>query len=308
MRLIFLGTGAGLPSRTRNVSSILLDLMAENGSAWLFDAGEGAQLQLMKTSVGVRKIRRIFISHLHGDHLFGLPGLLGSRSFQENTGPVDLYGPPGIEEYIESTLRLSASHLTYPLSIHEVADGQTLVQADGFTVRTRLLDHVVPSFGYRIEEDERGGELQVDKLRALGLGPGPNYGRLKAGEEVTLPDGRIVNGKEYLGPGRAGRILAICADTRPTPAAVDLARGADVFVHESTYARSETEMAPGYGHSTCVQAAELAAQAGCRTLLLTHFSARYGEADMTTLEAQAREIFADTWVMKDLQEVEVPLR
>ena len=306
MRLIFLGTGAGVPSKFRNVSSIVLDLGDENGEAWLIDAGEGAQLQLMKTTVGLRKIRRIFVSHLHGDHLFGLPGFLGSRSFQENTSPLDIYGPKGIEEFVETTLRLSASHLTYEVSIHEIEDGQELFHDKGFRVTTRLLDHVVPSFGYRIEEDERPGELQVDRLRELGLGPGPNYGRLKAGESVTLDDGRIVNGAEFLGPGRPGRIVAVCSDTRPSPYAVDLARGADAFIHESTYARTEAAMAPGYGHSTCVDAARLAAEAGCHTLLLTHFSARYSPDDMEVLQAQAREVFPQTYVMADLQEVEIP--
>ena len=306
MKLVFLGTGAGVPSKFRNVSSILLDLTDSNGEAWLVDAGEGAQLQLMKTSVGPKKIRRIFVSHLHGDHLFGLPGLLSTRSFQENAGPLDLYGPVGIGEFVESTLRLSSSHLTYDVAIHEVQDGQELFHENRFRVTTRLLDHVVPSFGYRMEEDERPGELQVDKLRELGLGPGPYYGRLKAGEEVTLDDGRIVNGKDFLGPGRPGRVLAICSDTRPSPNAIDLARGADIFVHESTYARAETDMAPGYGHSTCVEAAELAVLAGCRTLLLTHFSARYSPDDMGVLQAQAREIFPETYVMNDLQEVDVP--
>ena len=308
MRLIFLGTGAGVPSKFRNVSSIVLDFNDTNGDAWLIDAGEGAQLQLMKTTISLRKIRRIFVSHLHGDHLFGLPGLLGSRSFQENTSPLDIYGPRGIEEYVETTLRLSASHLTYDVSIHEIDDGQELFHDQGYRMTTRLLDHVVPSFGYRIEEDERPGELQVDKLRELGLGPGPNYGRLKAGESVTLDDGRIVNGKDYLGPGRPGRILAICSDTRPCAAAVDLARGADVFVHESTYARTETALAPGYGHSTCVDAARLAAESGCHTLVLTHFSARYSPDDMGILVAQAREIFPETFVMTDLAEVGIPLR
>ena len=297
-----------MPSKYRNVSSIVLDLSDTHNVAWLFDAGEGAQLQLMKTSVGLRKIRRIFISHLHGDHLFGLPGLLGSRSFQENTSPLDIYGPKGIREYVETSMRLSSSHLTYDVSIHEVDDGQELFHDHGYRVTTRRLDHVVPSFGYRIEEDERPGELQVEKLRALGLGPGPHYGRLKAGEKVALDDGRVVDGRDFLGSTRPGRILAICSDTRPCSQAAELAKNTDVFVHESTYARTEEAMAPGYGHSTCVQAAELAARAGCRTLLLTHFSARYSPDDMATLQAQAREVFPQTYVMADLEEWEIPLR
>jgi len=308
MRLIFLGTGAGLPSKYRNVSSILLDLADTTGAAWLFDAGEGAQLQLMKTSVGARKIRRIFVSHLHGDHLFGLPGLLGSRSFQENASPLDIYGPRGIEEFVETTMRLSCSHLTYDVAIHEIEDGQELFHDHGYRVTTRRLDHVVASFGYRVEEDPRPGELLVDKLRESGLGPGPYYGMLKAGEEVALPDGRILNGKDYLGPARPGRIVAICSDTRPTRNSVEVARDADVFVHESTYDSAEIDKAAAYGHSTCVQAAELAVQAGCRTLLLTHFSARYSPEDMAGIEAQAREIFPATHVMADLSEVGIPLR
>ncbi len=305
MELVFLGTGAGVPAKGRNVSSVALNLVAENGSVWLFDCGEGTQHQLMHARINPRRINRIFISHLHGDHLFGLPGLLGSRSFHSGTGPLQVYGPPGIAEFIDTVLRLSATHLTYEMTVHEISDGDELFQADGFAVSAGLLDHVIPSFGFRIVEDERPGELQVERLRTLGLGPGPYYGLLKTGHTVIMPDGRQVDGRDYLGPGKPGRVLAILSDTRPTPKAVELARGADIFVHESTYAGTESAMAPRFYHSTCLDAARLAVDAGARRLLLTHVSQRY--ADLDQLTAEARQVFPATDVMRDFQVVDVPM-
>ncbi|MDR2931379.1 MAG: ribonuclease Z [Propionibacteriaceae bacterium] len=307
MELTFLGTAAGVPSPTRNVSSIGLNLIAENGSVWLVDAGEGAQLQLMKTAITPRRITRIFITHLHGDHLFGLPGLLSTRSFHQ-ASPLNVYGPVGIASYVETSLRLSGTHLTYPCTVHEIPDDQTLFHADGFTVRAVKLDHVVPCFGYRFEEDARPGELQVDRLRALGLGPGKDYGRLKDGQTVVLPDGRLVVGSDFLGESRPGRIVAITGDTSPTLRTVELAREADVLVHESTYAATEADMAPRYTHSTCVDAAHIGAQAGVGRLLLTHVSQRYGDADLDQMQEQAREVFPQSYVMRDLQTVDLPLR
>ena len=305
MRLVFLGTGAGVPSRHRNVAGLLVEF-PERGRAWLVDAGEGTQLQLMKTTLSAHRIERIFITHLHGDHLFGLPGVLSSRSFQDGVGPLDLYGPPGIAEYAEASLRLSSTHLTYDLTVHEVADGDTLFHEDGYAVTTRLLDHVVPSFGYRMAEDPRPGALAVDRLVAQGLGPGKWYGELKAGRSVTLPDGRVVDGRDYLGPARPGRVVAITGDTRGCAATVELARGADVLVHESTYASDLADRAGLFGHSTAPQAAGVARAAGVGTLLLTHISARYGVDDLARLADEACAVFPNTVVMRDLDVWDVP--
>ena len=300
MKLTFLGTGAGVPSRQRNVAGLALTM--GNGSVWLFDAGEGTQLQVMKTAVKLSRISRIFITHLHGDHVFGLPGLLSTRSFQAGASPVHVYGPKGIKEYLETALRLTATHLSYPLEIHQVSDG-TVIRARRFTVTARLVDHVIPSFGYRIVEDEHPGELQVDRLRELGLGPGPAYAVLKAGGKVTRPGGQVIHGHDYLGPRRPGTIITIVGDTRACDATVDLARDADVFVHESTYAQEETDLANQYGHSTCVQVAKLAKQAGAKRLLLTHISARYAVPEV--LQSQARAVFPAADLMGDLYEVEI---
>ncbi|MDR2975457.1 MAG: ribonuclease Z [Propionibacteriaceae bacterium] len=308
MRLTFLGTGAGVPSKTRNVSSVALDLVTEVGSVWLFDTGEATQHQLMRAQISPRRISRIFITHLHGDHLFGLPGLLCSRSFQQDTPPLTIYGPPGLAEFVETTVRLSASHLTYDWSVHEIHDGEGLFHEDGFLVRTRLLDHVIPSFGFRVEEDPRPGELQVARLVEQGFGPGSLYGQLKAGLTVTLPGGRQVDGRDFLGPSRPGRVVAIMGDTRPSSGAVDLARDADVLVHEGTYAAEETERAIKHGHSTCVEAADVAVQAGARRLLVTHISQRYGPDDLDRLADQARRVMPASDVMRDLATVLVPAR
>lgn len=304
MRLIFLGTGAGVPSRLRNVSSLALDMSQSGGPTWLFDAGEGTQLQILKTSISLRRVEKVFISHLHGDHVFGLPGLLSTRSFQAETRPLHLYGPPGITDLVESTLRLTSSHLTYPLEITEVNDGDVLFHDKGLRVIAGLLDHSLPCFGYRIEEDPFPGALQIDRLKAEGVEPGPAYSALKAGQEVTLPDRRVINGKDYLDPDYPGRVLAILSDTRATSRAVDLARNADVLVHESTYAESERHMTLRFAHATCIQAAQIAAQAEVTTLLLTHISQRYGQAQ--DLEAEARTVFPSTHVMSDLQVVTLP--
>lgn len=306
MKLTFLGTGAGAPSKVRNVASVTLDLIPENGSVWMFDAGEGTQLQLMKTTTSLARLNRIFITHLHGDHVFGLPGVLSSRSLQAQASPMHIYGPAGISDFVEATLRLSNTHLTYDLSVQEVEDGETIFHDSRFTVSVRALDHVVPSLGYRIEEDERPGALQVDRLRALRLSPGSLYGLLKAGHTVALPDGRVINGEDFLGPGRPGRVVAITGDTRPNQATVDLAQGADVLVHESTYGPSGAIMAGRFGHSTCTQAANMAARACVRTLLLTHFSARHTSEDLDELQTEARAVFPNTFVMRDLDEMDIP--
>ena len=301
MELQFLGTGAGSPSKARNVTCTALKTGGKSNEVWLFDCGEATQHQILRTNIRPGKIRRIFITHLHGDHIFGLPGLLSSRSFLGGADePLFLYGPAGIRRFVESALEVSQTQLSYPINFHEfVSDG--LILDDGeFTVRAFGLAHSLPSFAYRIEEKERAGGLQIDRLRELDIPSGPLLGRLKNGETVTLDDGRLIDGKEYLSPPRKGRIIAVFGDTKPCPSAPAAAEGADVLVHEATFAAGDEAMAEKVFHSTVSDAANLAAEAGVKRLYLTHISARYAdEEQQLMLERQAQNIFPASKVVGD---------
>jgi ribonuclease Z len=301
MELQFLGTGAGSPSKARNVTCTALKTGGKSNEVWLFDCGEATQHQILRTNIRPGKIRRIFITHLHGDHIFGLPGLLSSRSFLGGADePLCLYGPAGIRRFVESALEVSQTQLSYPIYFHEfVSDG--LILDDGeFTVSAFGLAHSLPSFAYRIEEKERAGGLQMDRLRELGIPSGPLLGRLKNGETVTLGDGRLIDGKEYLSPPRKGRIIAVFGDTKPCTSALAAAEGADVLVHEATFAAGDEAMAEKVFHSTVSDAANLAAEAGVKRLYLTHISARYAdEGQRLMLERQAQNIFPASKVVGD---------
>lgn len=301
MELQFLGTGAGSPSKARNVTCTALKTGGKSNEVWLFDCGEATQHQILRTNIRPGKIRRIFITHLHGDHIFGLPGLLSSRSFLGGADePLFLYGPAGIRRFVKSALEVSQTQLSYPINFQEfVSDG--LILDDGeFTVRAFGLAHSLPSFAYRIEEKERAGGLQMDRLHELGIPSGPLLGRLKNGETVTLDDGRLIDGKEYLSPPRKGRIIAVFGDTKPCPSALAAAEGADVLVHEATFAAGDEAMAEKVFHSTVSDAANLAAEAGVKRLYLTHISARYADEEQRQmLERQAQNIFPASKVVGD---------
>lgn len=308
MQLEFLGTGAGSPSKQRNVTSVALKLLEELNEIWLFDAGEATQHQILHTTIRPRKVTKIFITHLHGDHIFGLPGFLSSRSFQGGNEPLTIYGPVGIKKFVMTALQVSESRLSYPLKFFEIDHSQELFNERGFKVTTMSLDHKIACYGYRIEEADHPGELQVDKLRQDNIPSGPIYGQLKAGKTVKLDDGRVIDGKNYIGKPQPGRIVAILGDTRQTPNAVVLAHKADVLVHESTFAKNEAKMAHNYYHSTSLQAAEVAKQAGVKKLLLTHISARYTGKAAYQLAYQVRDVVPDTRVVNDFDVIDVPFK
>lgn len=305
MNLLFLGTGAGVPAKLRNVSALALMLLEERNAVWLFDCGEATQHQILHTSLKPRKIEKIFITHLHGDHIFGLPGLLGSRSFQGGTSELTVYGPKGIRQFLEVSLKISGTHLRYPLTIMEFDDGP-IFEDSQFTVEALLLDHALPSYGFRITEKDKQGALDANKLREEGVPPGPIYKRLKAGEAVTLEDGRTIHGSDYVGPSQKGRVLAILGDTRPCQNAVKLSVNADLLVHEATFSGDNAEMANEYFHSTTLQAAAIARDANARFLCLTHISSRYGKEDWDQLEKEAQSIFPNTKVVSDFTNIAIP--
>lgn len=310
MEIEFLGTGAGSPAKSRNVTAAALKLLDECNAVWLFDVGEGTQHQILRTTIRPRKVTRIFITHLHGDHIFGLPGFLSSRSFQggNQMGPLTIYGPRGIQEYVRTSLRVSQTHLGYPLKFVEFAPNEAGVAVDDerFRVEYAPLDHRIPCVGYRVVEKDYPGELQVDRLKADGIPAGPVYGQLKAGKTVTLADGRTISGKDYVGAPKKGRIVTILGDTRQTATIRQLAHGADVLVHESTFGKGEARLARNYYHSTCIQAATVAREEGVKQLLLTHISARYVGPAIKQLINDARDVFPATRVVRDFDVIPVP--
>lgn len=308
MELQFLGTGAGQPAKQRNVASLALKLLDELNEIWLFDVGEATQHQILKTNIRMRKITKIFISHNHGDHIFGLPGLLATRSFQGDVGPLTIYGPPGLEQFVKTSLRVSRTKISYPIKFVELTHGGLIYDANGFKVYTEKLDHRVPSFGYRVVENSRPGELLMEKLSKYSIPNGPLFGKLKAGEQIVLGDGTILDGHDFLGPERPGRIVTIIYDTRSTPTIAELAKDADVLVHESTFAGNEAKLAHSYYHSTSVEAAEVARDNNVKKLYLDHVSARYLGNKAKKLEKQAQKVFSNTFLANDLDQVNIPMK
>jgi ribonuclease Z len=306
MRVIPLGTSSGKPTLRRNVSALALVRESE----WLlFDCGEGTQMQVSRARINPNRLSAIFITHLHGDHFNGLSGLLSTMGLDRREKGLALMGPRGIREYLDTLARLKILYVNYPLMLRELgaadlSDGPGLVyEAERYTVSARPLDHRVFALGYRVEERPRPGRFNLERARALGVPEGPLFGRLQTGEDVRLADGRVIHPSDVLGPPRPGKAVAYCTDTRPCAAAVELARGVDLLVHEATFTEELADEAREFGHSTAAQAATIAREAGARRLLITHFSSRYPDA--TPLLEEARAIFPDTMLAEDLMEVEV---
>src|SRR5690606_35017185 len=205
--------------------------------------------QILHSTTTPRRIVNIFITHLHGDHIFGLPGFLSSRSFLGGEDRLTIYGPAGLQQWIEQTLQLSKTHLTYPIEFVEVKDG-IIFEDEQFTVRALPLQHVIPCFGYRIEQKPMQGELLIDKALALGVPKGPLLGQLKAGHSVQLEDGTVVESSDVTSPPQQGFTVAILGDTKYCENSIRLAQNADVVVHEATFDHSTIELAGKYGHAT----------------------------------------------------------
>ncbi|WP_216901506.1 ribonuclease Z [Synechococcus sp. CCY 9618] len=311
MQITFLGTSSGVPTRARNVSAVALRL-PQRAELWLFDCGEGTQHQFLRSDLRVSQLRRIFVTHMHGDHVFGLPGLLASLGLAGSCGGIDLYGPDPLRDYLEGVMRTSSTRIGYPLRTHRVreaaASGRVLLDDDDLTVRCAPLTHRVPAYAYRVDQKERPGRFDVAQARALGIPPGPIYAELKAGHCVTLDDGRVIRGEALCGPPRPGCSVVYCTDTVFSEAAVALAQGADLLIHESTFSHGEADLAIARQHSTSTMAAQTALEAGVKRLALTHLSPRYVAGNSMTpddLVAEARAIFPETIVAKDFLSLEV---
>jgi len=308
MRVTFLGTSSAKPSPLRNVSGLFLSPF-ERKERWLFDCGDGTQLRILSAGLPLEHIRAIFISHMHGDHIFGLPGLLASMSLSNMPTEVELYGPAPLADFLESVRSYSAARRPSPFRFRALAEG-AVAAIDGVAVECRLLDHRDPTYGFRITEPDAPGKLDVSALERDGVPEGSVRGRLKRGEDVTLEDGRVLRGRDYLGPARQGRVLAIVPDTSPCEASRALAKDADLLVHEATLDDAQSGTALERKHSTPSMAAETARGAGARRLALTHISPRYHDKpeDLAAMLAAAQAVFPETSLAEDLQSIDVPAR
>ena len=292
MRLTFLGTAGSWPTKERSASAVALDLESE---LVLLDCGEGTQRQFFQSSASFMRVRRIFITHFHGDHFLGLPGLVQSMSLNHRETPLDIYGPPDAEEMVGRALRLGYFQLRFPVEVHALTPGST-VELEGYRVKTARAEHPVPSLAYRFEEGTKRGRFDAARAHELGI-HGPDFARLEAGESVRA-GGRLVRPEELLGPPRPGRSVVYSGDSAPSDAITRLADRATVLVHEATAANELEKEANVWGHSSARQAAECARVAGVGALFLTHFSARYKELE--PLEEEARVVFAGTTAARDL--------
>jgi ribonuclease Z len=309
LQITFLGTSSGIPTRSRNVSGVALRL-PQRAEVWLFDCGEGTQHQFLRSELRISQLTRIFVTHMHGDHIFGLMGLLASCGLAANPSRIDIYGPPDLEDYLKACRRYSQTHFSYPVKVHTVSPG-VVFEDDEFVVTCRLLKHRVPAFGYRVAEKDRPGQFNVEKAAALGIPSGPLYGKLKRGETIALPDGRRIQGTELCGPTQIGRKLVYCTDTVYCDAAVELATEADVLIHEATFAHQDAELAYQRLHSTTTMAAQVALRAQVKQLIMTHFSPRYApgnEIEAKDLLMEARAIFPKTEMAHDFMTIDVPRR
>ncbi len=300
MRIIFLGTSGGQPTPKRSLPAIALH---REGEIILLDCGEGAQTQIMKKGLGFGRISKIIITHLHGDHLSGLMGLLMTFSLLERENPVTVYGPPELSPFFNSLVRDLKLHTRYPVTILPLKQG-IFHREDEYHLEAFPVPHSAPCMAIALQEKIRPGRFNLERARALGIPEGPAFGRIQKGESVTLDDGTVISPAEILGEPRPGRRVVYVTDTIYNPGVIPFCRDADLLIHEAMFANDMEDEAAMRRHSTAAQAAHIALAAGARRLALTHISARY--FDTNAHRDEARAIFPATDVARDLFEIEVP--
>jgi ribonuclease Z len=305
MEVVILGTSSAAPTLRRWLSGTAL---LRDGEVLLFDCGEGTQFRFMKADLPRRKFGKIFITHLHGDHVFGLGGFISTMNLGQRDIPLDIYGPKGIRRFVDfMTTFPRPTKLGFEIRVHEIPiDHKGIVcEEDEYVVLCTPLDHTIPAFGYRFQERDLPGRFDADKADALGVPFGPERGRLQRGEPITLPGGRLVRPEELIGPPRPGKSIAYITDTGFSINAKQLAEGVDLLIHEATFGDELLDMALARKHSTIRHAATIARGAKVRKFVATHFSTRYDGPSMAQLEAEGRDVFPDLIMAHDLIRIEV---
>lgn len=287
MKIKILGSAAGLPSKTRHTQSFAIDLIEEINEYFLVDAGEALQHRILDTNIKPSKVTNIFITHLHGDHIFGLPGFLSSRAHQGGEGlPLTIYGPEGLKEWLEATFSLTSSHLNYPIDYVEVKHGDHFSIND-FDVDVFLLEHNIDSFLYTFKEPDKKGALNKEKLISIGIKPGPRFKEIKNSDEFEH-DGVKYLTNEFLGAPVPGRKLAIHGDTRVVTSSnyYQMIQDSDLIIHEATYLKREHEKAHQYFHSEIHDVLQNFSHSNYQNLILSHISNRYDEDDLKSIDNQ----------------------
>jgi len=261
---------------------------------------------MMQAKVSFHKKLKVLLTHLHGDHVLGLPGVLQTMALMDRKEPVQVYGPPGIKDFLVCTKETLNFGLTFPVEINEIISEGTILNEEEYSLVAAKSSHEVRGYAYALIEKPRPGKFYPKKAEALGIPLGELWSKLQDGKEITLHDGRVIKPSDVMGPRRAGRKIVYTGDTRPFDGFAKFAADADLIIHESTFDDSLAEKAALDGHSTPSQAAEEAKAAGAKKLVLTHISARYTDAGL--LLEQAKKIFADTIVAEDFMNIELPLK
>ncbi|MGQ9624302.1 MAG: ribonuclease Z [Candidatus Bathycorpusculaceae bacterium] len=302
LRVIFLGTAGSVPTTKRNLPAILIQ---RKGEQIMFDCGESVQRQMIKTKAGFHKKMKILITHMHGDHVLGLPGLIQTMALLDREKKLEVYGPTGTKNFIQGIRDTVQFALTFPIEIREIEDVGVICEEDEYTVNATWANHVIPSLAYALVEKPRPGKFYPEKAKKLGVPEGPLWSRLQHGYAVKLPNGHVVKPEDVAGPPRPGRKIVYTGDTRPFKNLAEFAASADLLIHDATFDDNLAEKAEEDGHSTPSQAAEVAKRARAKQLVLTHVSARYD--DVSVLLEQARKIFQNTHVAEDFMKIEIPL-
>jgi ribonuclease Z len=296
LEAFILGCGGMMPLPNRHLTSVLL---RREGELFLFDGGEGTQVALRRLNLRWKKISAIFISHMHADHVTGLPGLLMLSSQVDRDDPLYIIGPPRIAEYIESSRRVLDMYINYEIIVKEITGPGIVYEGENFWVRSFSLKHTKPCFGYAFEEAGRPGEFHPDKAVAFGVPRGPLWSKLQNGETVKAADGTDVRPEDVLGSGRRGRKFSFVTDTLAFPSISDEVAFSDLFVCEGMFEKELEESAREKRHMTAEQAAYLALDARVKKLALIHYSPRYTEYNLKQLLKEAQAIFPETALSRD---------
>lgn len=300
MQMVFLGTSSAAPTIQRGLSSIAI---MRDGELLLFDAGEGMQRNFIKAGLGMNRKMKVFVSHMHADHCVGLLGLLQTMALQGRERRLDVYGQPRLKEFLIENMRIINFGLTFDVAIHTIEQEGVVVEENDYRVLCCEAKHSVPSLSFKLEELDRPGAFDVERVKKMGIPQGELYSRLQHGQDIEYM-GKAVRSRDVVGPSRPGRKIGISGDTRPTDKLAKFFSGCDILVFESTYAHDKLQKALETSHSTATEAATLAKQAGVKKLFLTHFSARYD--DPSQLVSEAKAIHDDVEAAEDLKVVEIP--